>query len=129
MHRTSPSEIFLGEKRDKMVNWECPTPLVVGSAFKSQCLMCCSSLVRWCITSQHMYYLAPFLCVPEVLCFGKVGSARKGFKTDTHLAIGSIIRTRPIRRMEKRSLAVLVSDCTIGGDHITLGSVLHESRD
>lgn len=35
--RTSPSEIFQGEKRDKAFNWQRPTALVVSNELQIQC--------------------------------------------------------------------------------------------
>ncbi|KAK4148523.1 hypothetical protein C8A00DRAFT_47631 [Chaetomidium leptoderma] len=71
--------------------------------------------------------------VREVLYFGKLGSLRNGIKPNTFLATGgrSYVRGQIVEWNNplEASVTYKAADDVIFGDHITVGSVLHETRD
>lgn len=80
-----------------------------------------------------MHYLASSQSVREVLYFGKLGSVKKGIKPNTHLATGgrSYVHGQLVEWQDplEASVTLFASDCAIVGNHVTLGSVLHETKD
>lgn len=73
--------------------------------------------------------------VREVLYFGKLGSVRPGVRPNTWLATGqqsTITVQNQVVEWENvlhASVQRMASDCTLTGHHVTLGSVLDETKD
>ncbi|KAM4066492.1 hypothetical protein HRG_000589 [Hirsutella rhossiliensis] len=85
------------------------------------------------IAGEVVHYLASRLGVREVLYFGKLGSVKKDVRPNTWLATGGVshVRGQPVEWENALDTAVarLASDCTFVGNHLTVSSVLHETRD
>jgi hypothetical protein len=86
------------------------------------------------IAGEVVHHLASFRPrVREVLYFGKLGSVRKGVKPNTWLATGgrSHVRGQTVEweNVLEPSVTRLASEYFIVGNHTTLGSVLHETKD
>jgi nucleoside phosphorylase len=84
------------------------------------------------ISGEVVHYLASHCGVREILYLGKLGSVRKGIKPNTVLATGglSYVRGQAVEweNVLEDSVASVAQACTITGNHITLGSVLHETK-
>ncbi|KAL7950539.1 hypothetical protein V8C42DRAFT_123724 [Trichoderma barbatum] len=84
------------------------------------------------IAGEIVHYLASQCNVREVLYLGKLGSVKKGVRPNTWLATGGIsyVRGQAVKweNVLEDSVARLAQACTVTGNHITLGSVLHETR-
>ncbi|UKZ83831.1 hypothetical protein TrVFT333_011644 [Trichoderma virens FT-333] len=84
------------------------------------------------ISGEVVHYLASQCGVREVLYLGKLGSVKKGITPNTWLATGglSYVRGQAVEWENAlgNSVARLAPACTLTGNHITLGSVLHETR-
>ncbi|KAE9961402.1 hypothetical protein BLS_002174 [Venturia inaequalis] len=85
------------------------------------------------IASEIVHYLAASKRISEVLYFGKLGSVKKGIRPNNYLATGSSSYVSGQLVMWQNALEPSVNlvapEHTIFGTHITLGSVLHETRD
>ncbi|KAK3984272.1 hypothetical protein QBC44DRAFT_253240 [Cladorrhinum sp. PSN332] len=85
------------------------------------------------ISGEVVHFLASRLGVKEVLYFGKLGSVRPGVKPNTWLATGgkSIVRGQTVEweNILQKSVEKLAEGDAVVGTHVTLGSVLHETRD
>lgn len=85
------------------------------------------------IAGEIVHYLGSRLGVREVLYFGKLGSVKKNVRPNTWLATGTQSRVRnQIVEWENvldTSVNGLAGNYTLAGNHITLGSVLHETKD
>lgn len=85
------------------------------------------------ISGEVVHYLARSHQVREVVYFGKLGSVKKGIRPNNHLATGgrSYVDGKLVQWQNtlEASIALLASKHTITGTHITLGSVLHETKD
>lgn len=84
------------------------------------------------IFEEIAHYLASIRRIREVLYFGKLGSVKKGVRPNTSLATGnrSYVNGLLIEwpNVLETSIQLLVSKYTIVEQHVTLGSVLHESK-
>ncbi|KAE9963290.1 hypothetical protein EG328_011516 [Venturia inaequalis] len=149
--RTAPlEEVFQGEKTDKDFNWQRPTALLVGKELHIRCFPGNDHVVRkfndrlvafvgcrpsfWGdIAGEIVHYLAASKRISEVLYFGKLGSVKKGIRPNNYLATGSSSYVSGQLVMWQNALEPSVNlvapEHTIFGTHITLGSVLHETRD
>jgi hypothetical protein len=78
-------------------------------------------------------YLASKCGVKQVIYFGKLGVTCKGIPPNTYLANGSrsYVCGKVIEwdNFLKGSVAEVAGNRSIEGDHISLGSVLHETKD
>ncbi|KAH8655525.1 hypothetical protein BX600DRAFT_482976 [Xylariales sp. PMI_506] len=85
------------------------------------------------IAGEVVHYLASQCGVREILYFGKLGSVKKGLRPNTWLATGgqSNVRGQVVQweNAIENSVARLAQSYAITGNHITLGSVLHETKD
>lgn len=85
------------------------------------------------IAGEVVHYLAAQCGVREVLYFGKLGSVRKGVKPNMWLATGglSYVRGQVVQwdNVLENSVARRAQGNVVIGDHMTLGSVLHETKD
>ena len=85
------------------------------------------------IAGEVVNYLASRCGVCEVIYFGKLGSVRTGVRPNTWLATGgtSFVRGKLVEweNVLEKSVATLAKDYTIIGSHLTVGSVLHETKD
>ncbi len=85
------------------------------------------------IAGEVVHYLASRCGVREILYFGKLGSLRKGVRPNTWLATGarSHVRGQVVEweNVLGSSISRLAQHYTMTGDHMTIGSVLHETRD
>ncbi|KAK3389476.1 hypothetical protein B0H63DRAFT_556625 [Podospora didyma] len=84
------------------------------------------------IAGEVVHWLASRLQVKEVIYLGKLGVLRKGVRPNTWLATGgrSLVNGRVVEWDNTLAMAVAQRgrDSTIFGSHVTLGSVLHETR-
>ncbi|KAL6801465.1 hypothetical protein GGI42DRAFT_360897 [Trichoderma sp. SZMC 28013] len=84
------------------------------------------------IAGEIVHYLASQCGVREVLYLGKLGSVKKGLRPNTWLATGglSYVRGQAVEweNVLESSVARQAQACTVTGNHITLGSVLHETQ-
>ncbi|KAL7952776.1 hypothetical protein V8C34DRAFT_298617 [Trichoderma compactum] len=84
------------------------------------------------IAGEVVHYLASQCGVREILYLGKLGSVKKGVIPNTWLATGglSYVRGQVVEWENgfEKSVTCLAQACTVIGNHITLGSVLHETR-
>ena len=85
------------------------------------------------IAGEVVHYLASSRSIREVLYFGKLGSVKKGVQPNTRLASGgrSYVHGQLVEWQNalEASISLQAPEYTIIGDHVTLGSVLHETRD
>ncbi|KAK5663186.1 hypothetical protein OQA88_6603 [Cercophora sp. LCS_1] len=85
------------------------------------------------IAGEVVHYLGSKLGVREILYFGKLGSVKKGIRPNTWLATGwrSNVGNQIVEweNILDTSISRLARDFTLVGNHITLGSVLHETKD
>lgn len=85
------------------------------------------------IAGEVVHYLASFLSVREVIYFGKIGSVKKSIRPNNYLATGgrSYVQGQLVEweNSLESSTLLLALDCVIVGNHVTLGSVLHETKD
>lgn len=86
-----------------------------------------------CISGEVVHYLASHFAVKQVIYLGKLGVLKPGVQPNAWLATGSssLVHGRTINwdnvltpAIEKRG-----REGVIDGAHVTLGSVLHETRD
>jgi hypothetical protein len=86
-----------------------------------------------CISGEVVHYLASKFSVKEVIYLGKLGGLKKGVKPNSWLATGgkSLVNGREVEwdNVLTPSVARLAADSVIVGTHVTLGSVLHETKD
>ncbi|KAL7928900.1 hypothetical protein V8C35DRAFT_325528 [Trichoderma chlorosporum] len=84
------------------------------------------------ISGELVHYLASRCGVREVLYLGKLGSVQRGVRPNAWLATGglSYVRGQAVEweNVVRNSVAKRARACTVVGNHITLGSVLHETR-
>ncbi|KAL6695504.1 hypothetical protein J3F84DRAFT_408499 [Trichoderma pleuroticola] len=84
------------------------------------------------IAGEVVHYLASQCGVREILYLGKLGSVKKGVIPNTWLATGglSYVRGQAVEweNALEKSVACLAQAYTVIGNHISLGSVLHETR-
>ena len=84
------------------------------------------------IAGELVHCLASWCGVREILYFGKLGSVKKGVRPNTWLATGtrSHVHGRVVEweNVLGRSVSQVGEGYTIRGDHVTLGSVLHETQ-
>ncbi|PYI02635.1 hypothetical protein BO78DRAFT_410522 [Aspergillus sclerotiicarbonarius CBS 121057] len=85
------------------------------------------------ISGEVVHYLASSRPIREVIYLGKLGSVKKGIRPNTFLATGgqSHVHGQIVEwdNVLEPSVALLASDYTIVGNHVTLGSVMHETQD
>lgn len=85
------------------------------------------------IAGEVVHYLASRCGVREVLYFGKLGSVRKGVRPNTWLATGerSYVRGQLVEweNVLGNTVARLAGHYAVVGSHMTLRSVLHETKD
>lgn len=84
------------------------------------------------IAGEIVHYLASQCRVCEILYFGKLGSVRKGVRPNISLSTGerSHVRGQVVnwKNVLGKSVACLAGQYTVMGTHMTLGSVLHETK-
>ena len=85
------------------------------------------------LSGEVVHYLASFLPLKEVLYVGKLGTVKRGIRPNTYLATGerSYLHERLVEwenPLEKVATA-LAPDRVVVGDHVTVGSVMHETKD
>lgn len=85
------------------------------------------------ISGEVVHYLASkHKSIKEVIYLGKLGVLRKGVRPNRWLATGgrSLVNGRVVEWENSlaRAVAEVASECSIVGDHVTLGSVLHETK-
>lgn len=84
------------------------------------------------ISGEVVHYLASQYGVREVLYLGKLGSVKRGLRPNTLLATGglSYVRGQAVEweNVLQDSVTSVAQACTVKGNHITLGSVLHETK-
>jgi hypothetical protein len=84
------------------------------------------------IAGEIVHYLASQCGVREILYFGKLGSVRAGVRPNTWLSTGgrSHVRGQAVdwKNVLDKSVARLAGQYTVTGTHVTLGSVLHETK-
>ncbi|KAK4218492.1 hypothetical protein QBC37DRAFT_412652 [Rhypophila decipiens] len=87
-----------------------------------------------CISGEVVHYLASrYKSVKEVIYLGKLGVLTKGVRPNRWLATGgrSLVNGRMVEwdnSLEPVSCE-LASECVMVGSHVTLGSVLHETKE
>lgn len=86
-----------------------------------------------CISGQVVHYLASRFHVKNVIYLGKLGALKGTVRPNAWLATGgeSLVRGRTVqwRNILAKSVQKVASDSTIFGAHVTLGSVLHETKE
>lgn len=86
-----------------------------------------------CISGEVVHYLATRFAVKSVIYLGKLGVLKKGIEPNRWLATGgkSLVHGRIVEweSVLTPSITRKGAKGVIVGDHITLGSVLHETRD
>lgn len=85
------------------------------------------------ISGEVVHYLASrFKSIKEVIYLGKLGVLKKGVRPNRWLATGgrSLVNGRVVEWENSlgEAAAAVASDCSIVGSHVTLGSVLHETK-
>jgi hypothetical protein len=84
------------------------------------------------ISGEVVHYLASRFGVKEVIYLGKLGALKPHVKPNTSLATGgkSLVNGRIVEweNTLQASVGRRASDSTIVGAHVTLGSVLHETK-
>ncbi len=84
------------------------------------------------ISGEVVHYLASRFGVKEVIYLGKLGVLRRGVRPNSWLATGgrSLVNGRVVEweNVLAASVARRAKDATIVGAHVTLGSVLHETK-
>ena len=85
------------------------------------------------ISGEVVHYLASKFRVREVIYLGKLGVLKKGVAPNSKLATGSssLVNGRTVewKNVLAPSVARLATTSTMVGTHVTLGSVLHETKD
>ncbi|KAK4222241.1 hypothetical protein QBC38DRAFT_375494, partial [Podospora fimiseda] len=85
------------------------------------------------ISGEVGHFLGSQLGIKEVLYFGKLGSLKPGMRPNTWLATGgrSIVREQTVEweNILTKSVEKLAKNDTVVRTHVTLGSVLHETKD
>lgn len=85
------------------------------------------------ISGELVRYLSAQRGVREVLYCGKLGGVRKGIKPNTRLATGhrSYVRGQPVdwQNVLVDTATRVAPDSVVVGTHVTLGSVVHETKD
>lgn len=85
------------------------------------------------ISGEIVHYLASKMTLREVIYFGKLGSVKKGIPPNKYLATGtrSQVDGRVVEwpNILENSAKRVASDCLIIGEHVTLGSVIHETKE
>ncbi|KAF1997146.1 hypothetical protein P154DRAFT_607021 [Amniculicola lignicola CBS 123094] len=85
-----------------------------------------------CISGEVIHYLASHFHVKEVIYLGKLGVLKPGVRPNAHLATGgeSLVNGRMVQweSVLAPSVARLSNKSIISGSHVTLGSVLHETK-
>ena len=84
------------------------------------------------IAGEIVHFLASRCRVREILDFGKLGSVKKGVRPNIWLSTGerSHVRGQVVdwKNVLEKSVACLTGQYTVTGTHVTLGSVLHETK-
>jgi hypothetical protein len=84
------------------------------------------------ISGEVVHYLASQFHVKEVIYLGKLGVLKKGVEPNSWLATGgeSLVNGRTVAwdNVLAPSVARLAANSAIVGTHVTLGSVLHETK-
>lgn len=84
------------------------------------------------ISGEVVHYLASHFSVKEVIYLGKLGVLKQGVRPNSWLATGgeSLVNGRTVEwdNVLAPSVARLAADSAIVGAHVTLGSVLHETK-
>jgi hypothetical protein len=84
------------------------------------------------ISGEVVHYLATHFHVKQVIYLGKLGVLKRGVKPNAFLATGgeSIVNGRMVKwdNVLAPSIARLGRGTVIEGAHVTLGSVLHETK-
>ncbi|PTB67798.1 hypothetical protein BBK36DRAFT_1167102 [Trichoderma citrinoviride] len=85
------------------------------------------------ISGEIVHFLACHHGVRQVLYFGKLGSVKQGVKPNTWLATGGVSHVRgQVVEWENalgKAVAEVAASYTITGQHVTLGSVLFETKE
>jgi hypothetical protein len=85
------------------------------------------------ISGEIVHFLAATLSVRQFVYFGKLGSVKPSVRPNAHLATGtgSYVNGRLVKwpNILERSARLMASDILLIGDHVTLGSVLHETKE
>jgi hypothetical protein len=86
-----------------------------------------------CISGEVVHYLASHFSVKEIIYLGKLGVLKPDVQPNGFLATGttSLVHGRTIQwdNVLAPSVARVGGDDIIAGAHVTLGSVLHETKD
>ncbi|KAJ4303842.1 hypothetical protein N0V90_002743 [Kalmusia sp. IMI 367209] len=86
-----------------------------------------------CISGEVVHYLRSHFHIKEVIYLGKLGVLKPGVTPNAWLATGgeSLVHGRVVEWENVLAPAVskYAAESTITGAHVTLGSVLHETRD
>lgn len=86
-----------------------------------------------CISGEVVHYLASKFDVKEVIYLGKLGVLKPSVQPNSWLATGgeSLVNGRTVEwdNVLAPSVARVAADSAIVGAHVTLGSVLHETKD